>query len=189
MVRIKMQAFKELDNTDASGISTMLIDWGDQVNLPVANIIRVQDSIEFLRYKNLYRFFRIQGCRMDYKPYGFNAGSNNIASEELLVGSNLVAGVLNSTNIRLATDFAVRRSNQRHVKYVSVAKSKMKSGGAVESLTPQSTGPWMDTTSPNNYHNGVTKFIVQNLNLPAAQASGMMYVTYYVWFKVQRTDT
>lgn len=59
MVRIKMQAFKELNNTDVSGISSMLVDWGDQRNAPVADIIRLQDSIEWTRYKNLYRFFRI----------------------------------------------------------------------------------------------------------------------------------
>lgn len=79
---------------------------------------------------------------MRYKPYGFSAGSTNIASEELLVGSNVVGGVLNETNVRLAVDFKGSRANRPFNKYVGVAKSKMKSGGALQSGTPLTTAPW-----------------------------------------------
>lgn len=41
MIRIKMEAFKEMANTDTLGKSNMLIDWGNQINNPVANIIRI----------------------------------------------------------------------------------------------------------------------------------------------------
>ncbi len=189
MIRLKLQATKELDNTDISGISNLVVEWGDQIAAPVTDVIRIRDCQEWVRFKNVYRFFRVQGVRMDYHPYGFSAGSTNIASEELLVGSNVVDGALTSGNIRLAVDFKAARANQRMVKYVGVAKSKKRSGGASEAGVPLSTALWHDVDSASNYHNGKTNFIVQNLGLPADQAAGVMYVTYYIWFKTQRTDT
>lgn len=59
MVRVKMQAFKEMDNTDLAGIADILVDWGDQINPPAPNFIRIQDCPEWVRYSDLYRFFRV----------------------------------------------------------------------------------------------------------------------------------
>lgn len=97
---------------------------------------------------------------MDYKPYGFNSGNLNIATEELLVGSNSVGEALNETNVRLAVDFKVARANQRMTKYVGVAKSKRKQGGALGGGFQSSGARWMDVTSQDFYHAGNTKFFV-----------------------------
>lgn len=126
---------------------------------------------------------------MEYKPFGFNAGVLNVVSEELLIGSNAGGLAINATNIRLAVDFTVKRANQSITKYVGVAKSKRKQGGNAFAIGQGSGAQWMDVESTDFYHAGGTKFISQNLNLPAMQGQGMMYVTYYMWFKTQRIDT
>ncbi len=130
---------------------------------------------------------------MEYKPYGFNAGSTNIASEELLVGSTLSGEAIDVTNVRLAVDFKCRRSNQKLNKYVGVAKARYKNGSAwsAGSTYPSGSGNqrWLDVINGSPYHPGTTFWFAQNLGLPEDQACGIMYVTYYVWFKTQRLDT
>ncbi len=187
MIKVKIQVVKELTNTDVSGVSSMTVGWGDQLLGGGLTRINIVDSTELARYTALYRYFSIQGVRMEYKPYGFNAGSTNIASEECLVGSNAVGNALNVTTIRLAVDFIARRANQNFNKYVGVAKARMKNTGALSGSVNTSGSRWSDVQSLDQYHEGLTEFIIQNLGLPADQPSGMMYVTYFVWFKTQRT--
>ncbi len=55
MIRVKIQATKELNNTDGSGVTTFDVLWGDQVNAASANVLRIADSLEFPKYKNIYR--------------------------------------------------------------------------------------------------------------------------------------
>jgi len=97
---------------------------------------------------------------MEYKPYGFNQGATNIASEELLVGSNTYGQVLDSTTVRLAVDFKCRRSNQPLHKYVGVAKSRAKQGNLGVGQAFQQSQRWMDVTSLSPYHSGNTFFSV-----------------------------
>ncbi len=59
MVRVKMQAFKEINNTDGNGIAQMAVDWGDQVTAATDDILRIRDTAEWVRYRNLYRQFRV----------------------------------------------------------------------------------------------------------------------------------
>ncbi len=56
MVRVKLSVAKEIDNNpDTDGIADMSIDWGDQVTAPEADVIRIRDTPEWVRYRNLYR--------------------------------------------------------------------------------------------------------------------------------------
>ncbi len=100
---------------------------------------------------------------------------------------------LDYSNIRLAVDFNCRRSNQKLNKYVGVAKARWKNGSTLStgSTYPAGSGNqrWMDVTNGTAYFPGITFFFAQNLGLPVDQACGMMYVTYYIWFKTQRLDS
>jgi len=106
---------------------------------------------------------------MEYKPYGFNQGALNIASEELLVGSSVTGDALNSTNIRLAVDFNCRRSNQKYNKYVGVAKSRFKNGSSGTGAIGSGSGNnrWQDVVAGSSYVPSRTFYSVQNLGLPA----------------------
>lgn len=128
---------------------------------------------------------------MEYKPYGFNSGATNIASEELLVASSLTGEALNTVSMRLAVDLVQKRANQAHTKYVSVAKARYKNGSALTGSLTSGSGNqrWLDIVAGSKYMHANTFFFLQNFGLPIGQAAGMMYVTYYVWYKTQRIDT
>jgi len=84
----------------------MRVNWGNQLAAAgVANEINVQDTPEWVRYRQLYKHFCIQGVKMEYKPYTFSTGITNVVSEELLVGSSIDGTAVDTTNIRLAVDF------------------------------------------------------------------------------------
>ncbi len=161
MVRVKMQASKELTNTDINGNSSMTVDWGNQVDGTAGNVIRIQDCPEWARYMALYRMFRIQGVKMQYQPYGFNAGSTDVVSEERLAGSSQVGDPLSTATVRLAVDFSRGLANRTYNKYVGVAKSKLKTGGSTGgALTSSVTATWISVTSPQKYHAGKTTIFV-----------------------------
>lgn len=113
MVRVKMQASKEIivRTLPGSGIANFLVSWGQQITAPGVDSMVIRDCAEWVRYKNLYRYFCVAGVRTEYKPYGFNAGSTDIISEELLVGSSPTGVAITTATIPLAVDFKVRRSN------------------------------------------------------------------------------
>jgi len=58
--------------------------------------------------------------KIEYKPYGFSAGSTDIASEEALIGSSVTGLGLNTVTVRLAVDFTLKKANTSWSKYVSV---------------------------------------------------------------------
>ncbi len=120
---------------------------------------------------------------MEYKPYRFNAGATDIAAEEHLIGSSATGLTLNSTTVRLAVDFLVKNASQYCNKYVGVAKARMRNSGASSGGTEVGSARWTDTVTTSTYHNGLTYFNNQHLGLASGRAAGMMYVTYYMWFK------
>ena len=69
MVKVKLQASKELNNGDLQGVSNMLVFWGNQLSATQANQIKILDCDEWARYSQLYKEFCIQGVKMEYKPY------------------------------------------------------------------------------------------------------------------------
>lgn len=109
----------------------------------------------------------------------------------MLAGSSVTGDALNRTNIRLAVDFTTRRSNALYNKYVGVAKARFKNGSAVSAAIGSGSGNnrWLDVISGSPYFNGRTFFSPQNAGIGATDPVGIMYVTYYVWFKTQRVDT
>lgn len=124
----------------------------------------IRDSPEWIRYSELYRYFSVAGVRMEYKPYGFNAGATDIISEELLVGSSPTGLALTTTTIKLAVDFKVRRANQPMKKYVGTAKSRTRNTGTTAALAG-STSRWLDVASLDAFHLGSTLISAQNLGL------------------------
>lgn len=183
MVRVKMTADKQTVVLDGFGNSAMIIDWGNQIDAPAAGAIRIQDTPEWDRYSSLYRYFRIQGVKMRWLPYQFNSGAAQIISEELAVGSSAVGSALDPTVIKLAVDYKVQQTSRQMFKYVGVAKSRRKNTGG-----SGDTSPWMDVESILEYHDGHTGFFSQVNGNPVGFANGIFFVTYYVWFKGQRTD-
>lgn len=128
---------------------------------------------------------------MEYKPYSFNMGTVNIVSEELLVGSTVDGQALNTTSIRQAVDFHCQKASRNYRKYVGVAKSRFRNGSALVSAIGSGSGNarWLDIVSGSPYSEGKTFFVAQNDGITAPAPNGIMYVTYYVWFKTQRIDT
>ncbi len=59
MVRVKMTADKQSIVIDGFGNSAMIIDWGNQIDAPAVGAIRIRDTPEWIRYSELYRYFRI----------------------------------------------------------------------------------------------------------------------------------
>jgi len=60
------------------------------VTAPAVASIGILDCPEWVRYSNLYRYFRVQGVKMKWLPYKFATGTVNIIEEELLAGSSAV---------------------------------------------------------------------------------------------------
>ncbi len=75
MIKVKLSATKEINNTDVNGSATFLVHWGNQIQAPTASQMTIQDTPEWTRYGNLFKYFCVQGVKMEYKPYGFNSGS------------------------------------------------------------------------------------------------------------------
>lgn len=170
----------------------MKVRWGDQLTPTSVNTIVIQDCPEWDRYKNLYKFFSVQGVRMEYKPWDYNQGTGNIVQEELLVGSSIDGIDPNITNIRLAVDFHCQKASRNMKKYVGVAKARFRNGSAQVSTISAGSGNqrWLDVISGRKYHHGVTLFTPQNVGIPQdGTSAGIMYVTFYLWFKTQRIDT
>jgi len=111
MVRVKLQATKEIIVAGGSGGAAFTVSWGNQITPATAGTIVPQDCPELVRYGALYQQFSIAGVKMQFKPYKFNSGTTDIASEELLVGSSAVGLALNTTTVRLAVDFNVRNAS------------------------------------------------------------------------------
>ncbi len=149
--------------------------------------MNIRDAPEWQRYSELYRYFCVAGVRMEYKPYGFNQGATDIVSEELIVGSSPTNVALTSTTIKLAVDYTTRRANVPYKKYVGTVKARMRNTGGTVAISG-ATNRWLNVASLENYHNGFTQIISQHLGLAVGRAAGMIYVTYYIWFKGQRTD-
>lgn len=117
-------------------------------------------------------------------------GTTNIVSEELIVGSSTDGAALTEVNLGLAVDFTARRANRNFNKYVGVQKSRFKNGSALTGAAESGSGNqrWLDVIAQNKYSQGITFYRAQNAGLSAPDPSGIMYVTYYVWFKQQRVD-
>jgi len=75
-------------------------------------------------------------------------------------------------------------------KYIGVAKSRIKNGSATDAsgLAGTANQRWLDVVAGGVYVPSRTFFEIQNLGLVNGRASGIMYVTYYAWFKGQRVD-
>ncbi len=124
----------------------------------------IRDCPEWVRYRNLYRYFCVAGVRTEYKPYGFQTGATDVISEELLVGSSPTGVAITTATVNLAVDFKVRRANQPYNKYVGTVKSRMRNtGGSVTTIS--STSRWLDVMSTEAYHLGHTLISAQNLGL------------------------
>lgn len=117
-------------------------------------------------------------------------GTANIVREELQVGSTTDGTPLTEVNLSLAIDFATRRVDRNFNKYVGVAKARFKNGSAFAGSVGSGSGNqrWLDVITGSNYSEGLTFFRFQNDGLVAPAPAGIMYVTYYVWFKQQRVD-
>lgn len=74
MVKVKMMFKSEIKVTAASGIGEYVVRWGDQANGVSADITRIQNCAEWVRYRDLYQFFQVRGVKMQYKPYSFSGG-------------------------------------------------------------------------------------------------------------------
>lgn len=159
MVRVKMQSSKEMIIRAApgNGVANFLVSWGQQISATAIDTMVVRDCPEWVRYSQLYRYFCIAGVRTEYKPYGFNAGSTDIISEEMVVGSSPTGVPITTATIPLAVDFKVRRANQPMSKYVGTVKSRMRNTGAA-AATVGSTSRWLDVSSTENYHLGHTLY-------------------------------
>ncbi len=147
-----------IDST-AAGISTQIINWGNQINGPnEISHLNVKDCPEWVRYSELYKMFCIQGLKIMYKPYQFNMGTANITSEELLVGSSRDGSTIDSTKIRLAVDFHCQRANRNYNKYIGVAKDRIKNGSLEHDQTGAGSGSmrWLACDALNPYSHGHT---------------------------------
>lgn len=151
MIKIKMQANKEIFPDDASGTGQFTIHWGDQTTVPALNSLRLLDTAEIVRYTQLYDYWCIQGCKIKYIPYTFGAGDKNISGEELLVGSSVGGNALNGTNIRLAVDFNVKRATSGHNKYIGVAKARMRNTGTAAGGALIGSSRWQNVVAVQPY--------------------------------------
>ncbi len=120
---------------------------------------------------------------MTWLPYQFATGTVNIIQEELLVGSSAVGDALTTTTVRLAVDFKVQQTSRNLHKYVGVAKARRNNSGG-----NQGSNPWSDVELADQYHQGQTGFFSQVNGNAMSNPNGIVYVTYYIWFKGQRTD-
>lgn len=64
MVKVKMAFKDEMTVTAASGIGEHVVRWGDQANGVTANITRIQNCAEWVRYRDLYQFFQVRGVKI-----------------------------------------------------------------------------------------------------------------------------
>ncbi len=186
MIRIKMQANKEVLVGDGNGVAEFRVSWGDTITNGGANALTTLDAPEITRFENLYAQMSVSGCKMQFIPYKFMAGSTDIAAEELIVGSSAIGEAIDATNVRLAVDYDVKSANARLTKYVGVAKSRRRNTGSRTAMELSGSSRWMDTGTERLYHGGKTYFSVQMLGLGMNRAVGMMYVTWYMWYKGQR---
>lgn len=70
MIKVKLQATREMVDSTAAGISTQIINWGNQINGPnEISHANIKDSPEWVRYSELYKMFCVQGVKIMYKPY------------------------------------------------------------------------------------------------------------------------
>jgi len=105
------------------------------------------------------------------------------------VGSNVAGIALNGTSVRLAVDYKTQNAATAFSKYVGTAKSRIKNSGAAQNGIETGSSPWIDTEAAHRYSNGLTYYRSQFFGTNVAFATGIFHVTYYVWFKGQRTDT
>ncbi len=76
MVKVKFTASKELVVDGAgNGIGNFAYFWGDQINPGVVQTLRIQDSDEWVRYRNLYSHFQVRGVKMEFRPYVYSGGA------------------------------------------------------------------------------------------------------------------
>lgn len=70
MIKVKLQATREMIDSNISGISTQIINWGNQINGPnEISHANIKDCPEWVRYSELYKMFCVQGVKIMYKPY------------------------------------------------------------------------------------------------------------------------
>ncbi len=117
---------------------------------------------------------------MEWKPFDYRPGGNTIVYEEMFVGSSVTGLALTETTMKLAVDFQAVSSNRKLKKYVGVAKSRSKNFVGVR---------WLSTESADVYSAGITHFMAQIAGVAAEVAIGRLTVTWYMWFKGQRTNT
>lgn len=186
MIKVKMQATRDFNNGDLNGVATMKVRWGNQLLAPSVNTLTIQDCPEWVRYRQLYKKFCIQGLKMEYKPWTYQMGATDVVSEELLVGSSVDGTDPNATNIRLAVDFTCKKASLRHNKYVGVAKSRFKNGSALTGGIGAGSGNqrWLDTVAGSDYSQGRTLFVAQHVGVSAPESCAIMYATWFVWFKI-----
>jgi len=120
---------------------------------------------------------------MTWLPYRFATGTVNIIEEELLTGSSSVGDALTTTTVRLAVDFKVQQTSRHMKKYVGTAKARKNNSGG-----NQGSNLWSDVELADQYHNGQTFLFSQVNGNAATNPNGIVYATYYIWFKGQRTD-
>jgi len=80
-------------------------------------------------------------------------GTQNVISEELIVGSSVMGDTLNTTTVRLAVDFITRRADRNYNKYVGVAKARWKNGSATTGAIGNGAGNqrWLQVNSGSVY--------------------------------------
>jgi len=68
-------------------------------------------------------------------------------------------------------------------KYVGVAKARKNNSGG-----QQASNAWADVEVADMYHIGRTALFSQVNGNALTLPNGIVYCTYYIWFKGQRTD-
>lgn len=95
------------------------------------------------------------------------------------------------TNMRLAVDFHCQKASRNYNKYVGVQKARFKNGSTLGTNPGSGSGSqrWIATDAATAYSEAETLFVAQNVGIIAPAPAGIVYITYYVWFKQQRIDT
>ncbi len=115
---------------------------------------------------------------MVWKPFNYRPGPITIVYEELLVGSSAVGTLLSETTMKNAVDFQASNADRQFSKYVGTAKNRLRNFQG---------NRWLTTESDVPYSGGTTHFLSQIAGVGDEVALGRMWVSYYVWFKTQRT--
>ncbi len=116
---------------------------------------------------------------MEWKPFNYRPGPVTIVYEEMFVGSSAVGTTLTEASMQLAVDFKSYSSDRKVSKYVGTTKNRLKNFQGSR---------WLDTQSAVTYSEGTTHWMAQVAGVNDGVALGRIWVTYYMWFKTQRTN-